>query len=188
VALVFHAACASPSPPPAPPGPPELTDQAFLDLLEQRTFYFFWDRADPTTGLVPDRYPTPSFASIAAVGFGLTAYPIGVERGYVTRADAADRILRTLRFLEQAPQSDDPKEATGYKGFYYHFLDMKTGKRFQQVELSTIDTAIFIAGALTCQSYFNGSNPKETEIRQIVDRIYGRIDWGWFMPRSKGLS
>jgi len=173
--LLFPGACASA----AVPAPlPELSDRVFLDQLEQRTFQFFWDTADPVTGLIPDRYPSPSFASISAVGFGLTAYTIGVERGYVTRAQAAERVLRTLRFLEKAPQNAQPT-ATGYKGFFYHFLDMRTGQRFKQVELSSIDTALLMAGAFTCQVYFDGGNAQEKEIRRIVDRLNGRIDWPW---------
>ena len=92
----------------------------FLADLEERTFRFFWETASPKNGLVPDRYPTPSFASIAAVGFALTAYPIGVERGYITRAQAAQRALATLSFFMRAPNQH---------GFFYHFLDMKTGAR-----------------------------------------------------------
>ena len=92
----------------------------FLSELEERTFRYFWETANPKNGLIPDRYPTPSFASIAAVGFGLTAYPIGVERQYISRAEARDRVLATLRFFVRAPNEH---------GFYYHFLDMNTGAR-----------------------------------------------------------
>src|SRR5215468_5220335 len=101
----------------------------FLIELEERTFRFFWETANPDNGLIPDRYPTPSFSSIAAVGFGLTAYPIGVERGYVTREAARQRVLATLRFLHDAPQGPSVSGVAGYKGFFYHFLDMKTGLR-----------------------------------------------------------
>ncbi len=183
-ALVLQTACSGGSPAPAKP---DLTDQAFVELLEQRTFKWFWDTADPVTGLIPDRHPTPSFASIAAVGFGLTAYPIGVERGYVTRAQAVDRVLLTLRFLEQAPQNANPTGAAGYNGFFYHFLDMRTGARYAQVELSTIDTALLMAGAFTCQGYFTGTDAKETEIRQTVDRLYNRIDWTWALARPNRI-
>src|SRR5262249_46139416 len=100
----------------------------FLSELEERTFRYFWDTANPKNGLIPDRYPSPSFASIAAVGFGLTAYPIGVERHYITRAEARDRVLLTLRFFLRAPNEH---------GFYYHFLDMKTGARASDSEVST---------------------------------------------------
>src|SRR3954467_5667581 len=115
---------------------------AFLDILERRTFNWFWERSDPNNGLTPDRWPTKSFSSIAAVGFALTAYPVGVERGYVSRGDAAQRTLNTLRFMYTAPQGAQATNVTGYKGFFYHFLDMQTGYRFEQVELSTIDTSL----------------------------------------------
>jgi len=118
-----------------------LVEPILIDL-EERTFRFFWDTANPKNGLVPDRYPTPSFASIAAVGFGLTSYPIGVERGYVTREAARQRVLATLRFLYNAPQGTHQRGMSGYKGFFYHFLDMKTGERFDDSELSTVDTSL----------------------------------------------
>ncbi|MDP9200549.1 MAG: Tat pathway signal protein, partial [Gemmatimonadota bacterium] len=124
---------------PIPPSALSVRQTAFLDTLERRTFDWFWDRSDPNSGLTPDRWPTNSFSSIAAVAFALTAYPVGVERGYVTRSAAANRTLNTLRFMYNAPQGSQPTNVTGYKGFFYHFLDMQTGYRFERVELSTID-------------------------------------------------
>jgi hypothetical protein len=160
----------------------------FLVDLEQRTFRFFWDTANPKNGLIPDRFPTPSYSSVAAVGFGLTTYPVAVERGYITRKQARKRVLTTLRFFRNAPQGHGVKGTAGYKGFFYHFLDMKTGHRFEDSELSTVDTAILVAGALFCQSYFDSSHPDEVEIRRLVDEIYGRIDWQWAQPRGPAIS
>jgi hypothetical protein len=160
----------------------------FLIDLQERTFRFFWDTANPENGLIPDRYPTPSYSSIAAVGFGLTTYPVGVERGYITRAQARQRVLVTLRFFAKAPQGSDPRGTTGYRGFFYHFLDMKSGVRFEDSELSTVDTALLVAGALFCQSYFNGADPEETEIRSRVDEIYRRVDWQWAQPKGPAIS
>ena len=176
--------------PDAPPEPPDApaSDDAVLDDLEHRTFDFFWHTADPTTGLVPDRYPTPSFSSIAAVGFGLTAYPIGVERGYVTREAARDRVLVTLKFFRDAPQGDAATGVTGYKGFYYHFLDIKTGLRFAHVELSSVDTALLLAGVLFCREYFAGADPAEVELRTIADALLARVDWAWMQPRAPGIA
>src|SRR5439155_217704 len=94
---------------------------------DTRTFHYFWDLTNTANGLTPDRSPTPSFSSIAAVGFALTAYPIGVERGYITRADAGQRVVTTLRFFWTAPQDSAASGSTGYHGFFYHFLDMNTG-------------------------------------------------------------
>src|SRR6476619_3404433 len=105
---------------------PRLTSPVvdpFLIELQERTFRYFWDTANPRNGLIPDRYPSPSFASIAAVGFGLTSYPIGVERGYVTRAEARKRVLRMLRFLYNAPQGPQQFGVAGYQAFFYHFLE-----------------------------------------------------------------
>jgi hypothetical protein len=169
----------------APTSP--VVDPVLIDL-QARTFRFFWDTASPKNGLVPDRYPTPSYASIAAVGFALTAYPVGVERRYVTRKDARKRVLTTLRFLRNAPQGPGVKGVIGYKGFFYHFIDMKTGHRFEDTELSTVDTAILLAGALFCQSYFDGSHPEEVEIRRLVDEIYRRVDWQWAQPHAPAIS
>ena len=171
----------------APPRTSPVVDPVLIDV-EARTFRFFWDTANPKNGLIPDRFPTPSFASIAAVGFGLTAYPVGVERGYVTRKDARKRVLTTLRFLRNAPQGHAAKGMTGYKGFFYHFVDMKTGQRFEDSELSTVDTAILLAGALFCQSYFDGSHPDEVEIRRLVDEIYRRVDWQWAQPHAPAIN
>ncbi len=159
-----------------------------FDDLQQRTFQWFWDTANPANGLVPDRHPTPSFSSVAAVGFGLTAYPIGVEKGYITRAQARERTLTTLRFFRNAPQGDAKTGVAGYKGFFYHFLDMKTGQRYENVELSTIDTALFIAGALFAQSYFDREEPDEVEIRRLAAELYARVDWKWAANKQSAVA
>lgn len=151
----------------------------FFDDLQARTFRFFWETTNPANGLAPDRWPSAPFASIAAIGFALTAYPIGVERGWVTRAAARSRVLTTLRFFEGAPQGSGAAGVTGHKGFFYHFLDLESGLRFKTIELSTIDTALLLAGMLFCQTYFGGPEPEEVEIRALAEIIYGRVDWRW---------
>ncbi len=164
------------------------SDPQIVGELEQRTFQWFWDTTNPENGLVPDRWPTPSFSSVAAVGFGLTATGIGAERGWVTREAAAKRVLTTLRFFRDAPQGPGERNVTGYKGFLYHFLDMKTGERFETVELSTIDTSLFLAGALFCQSYFDRDDPAETEIRASVEELSRRAEWDWAVFRDPFVS
>jgi len=176
----------TPVPPLANQLPPKLPP--LFDTLQERTFHFFWDTANPQNGLVPDRYPTPSFASIAAVGFALTAYPVGVERGYVTRDQARQRVLATLRFFANAPQGDQARGTTGFRGFFYHFLDMKTGERFGDSELSTVDTALLLSGMLFCQSYFDGTSDEEVEIRSLVETIYSHADWVWAQARGPAIS
>jgi len=116
--------------------------------LQKATFGYFLKETNLDNGMVPDSTKQNSVASITAIGFALTAYPIGVERGYLTRAKAAERTLVTLRFFWNSEQSEAP-DATGYRGFYYHFLDMHTGRRAPDSELSTMDTAFLLAGFLT---------------------------------------
>jgi len=168
--------------------PGEFRNDPFLDTLELRTFRWFWETTNPSNGLTPDRWPTRSFSSVASVGFALTAYGIGVERGYVTRAEAAQRTLTTLRFFWQAPQGQQASGNTGYRGFFYHFLDMQTGLRFEQVELSTIDTTLLLGGVLFCREYFDGSNATEAAIRAYADSLFRRVEWRWAMPRPPLVS
>jgi hypothetical protein len=152
--------------------------------LQERTFRFFWDTTDVRTGLAPDRWPTPSFASIAAIGFALTAYPIGVVNGWVDRAAARDRTVTTLRFLWSLPQGPAATGVAGHRGFFYHFLDMARGYRFAHCELSTIDTALLMAGVLFAGTWFDRANPIEAEIRSLAERLYARVDWRWAQDRS----
>jgi hypothetical protein len=154
----------------------------FLDEVQRRTFRYFWETTDAGNGLAPDRRPTRSFASIAATGFALTAFVIGAEREFVARSAAAARVLATLRFLAEAPQGDAPAGMTGYRGFFYHFLDPESGARFERTELSTIDTALLLGGILFAKGYFD--RPSERGIGELADRIFARVDWRWAMPRT----
>ncbi len=158
--------------------------RAFVDTLERRTFFWFWDTADPVTGLTPDRWPTKSFSSVAAMGFGLAAYPVGVERGWVSREDGVRRTYETLRFLWLAPMDSASTRTIGYRGFYYHFLNPHDGSRFEKLELSFIDTGLLVAGALFCGEYFDRDTPMERGIRAYADSIYRRVDWAWMQKRA----
>jgi hypothetical protein len=149
-----------------------------LDRFQRAAFGYFLDAHNPTNGLVADSTREGAPASIAVVGFALSSYAVAVERGWMARADAAARTLVTLRFFWNSSQSEKP-DATGYKGFYYHFLDMQSGKRVWQSELSLIDTTLLLAGVLTASVYFTESTPGETEIRELADALYRRVDWQW---------
>lgn len=162
--------------------------EIFLSDLKQRTFNFFWDLADKTTYQIPDRYPNETFASIAATGFGLSTYLIGIENKYITRDQGAERVLKTLRWLNNSVQSSNKTNTTGYKGFYYHFLTNNEGFRFKDVELSTVDTGLLMAGILSCQSYFDGNNDQEKEIRDLADKLYLRVEWDWAMNGQKEMT
>ncbi len=195
VALLLGAApaCTDGQSPRQPPGsatpPSTFTPDEVLDDLEQRTFRFFWETANQSNGLVPDRWPTPSFSSIAAVGFGLTAYAIGVERGYVTREEARGAHAGHAALLrERAAGRRSPQGMTGYKGFFYHFLDMKSGTRFEDTELSTVDTALLLGGVLFCQSYFDQDNPEEARDPRAGRGDLRRVDWTWAQARPPAIS
>lgn len=159
-------------------------EDAFLDDLQARTFRWFWEQADPGTGLVPDRTPQPPFSSVAAVGFGLTAYGVGVERGLITRAEATERVLKTLRFLAQAPTGEAAAGMGGHRGFFYHFLELGSGHRYRTCELSSIDTALLVLGALFCQQYFQADTAAEAEIRRLAETLYRRVEWDWMLAPS----
>ena len=170
-----------------PPRPMKPELPPLFDDIERRTFQFFWDTSNEQNGLTPDRYPSRPFASVASVGFALTAYPIGIENGWISRTQAVERTLTTLRFLRDVPSGPQRTGKAGYKGFYYHFLDMQDGSRYDSwVELSSVDTALLMMGVLFAQSYYDGNDPREKEIRQVADTLYKRVDWRW-LQRNKPL-
>ena len=175
------------SPTPRDTGPPALTP--LFDDIEKRTFQFFWDTTNEVNGLTPDRFPSRPFSSIASIGFALTAYPIGVERGWINRSQAVDRTLVTLRFLRDAPQGPDETGMSGHHGFFYHFVDMQQGHRYEPwVELSSVDTGLLMMGVLFAQSYYDGDSEGEQQIREIAEQLYAGVEWPWMQQRAPLLS
>ena len=152
--------------------------EARLDALQRHSFQYFLRETNSANGLVADKSQPGSPASIAAVGFALAAYPVGVERGWMTRTDALARTLALLRFFWASPQGTTPN-ATGHKGFYYHFLDMSTGQRAGLCELSTIDSTFLFAGMLAAAAYFNHDDENEQTLRALADALFRRADWVW---------
>lgn len=164
------------------PAPSSLTpqDDALLNELEKANFLFFWEQGNPTTGLIKDRCnvrtpDTSIAASIASVGFGLTAICIGQMRGFVSYADARLRVLSTLSFLWH--------KLPTHRGFFYHFANINTGERLWESEVSSIDTAILLCGALTCKAYF-----PDKDIQQLAHAIFDRVDWSWLSEDTALLS
>ncbi len=149
-----------------------------LDQLQRAAFGYFLEAVNPANGLIADNSRENSPVSIGVVGFALSAYPVAVERGWMPRAAAVERSLATLRFFHDSDQSGSP-EATGFKGFYYHFLDMRTGARVWRSELSMVDSALLIAGALTAGAYFTANTAEEIQLRELADVLYRRVDWRW---------
>lgn len=146
-------------------------DDQFLENLQHASFQYFWEQANPDTGIVRDRCNaiTPSgndLGSIAAVGFGLAAICIGDKRGYISHTEAHARVLNTLRFLW--------KKMPNHRGFFYHWANINTGERLWDSEVSSVDTAILLCGILTCRAHFPHS-----EISQLAYDIFNRVDWSW---------
>src|SRR5665213_1761531 len=168
-------------------GSPNPSDDAMLDQLQQETFAYFLHEANAENGLILDKTAKDWPASIAATGLALAAYPVGVERGFLARGAAAQRTLTTLRFFWNSPQGPEP-DATGYKGFFYHFLDMQTGRRTWDCELSTVDSAFLLAGALMAGRYFDATTADESEIRTLADALYLRADWPWTQADGAAVS
>lgn len=153
-------------------------DEAFLDSVQHRSFLYFLGETNHSNGLVKDRSQKGSPASIAATGWGVVVWAIGAEHKWITREKAAELTLNLLRFLDSSEQST-AADATGYQGFYYHFLKMDTGKREWNCELSTIDTAFLIAGIRFAMQYYDQDNNIEKEIRSLGDKLTKRINWNW---------
>ena len=161
--------------------------QAFAEDLSRRTFAYFWETTDARTCMAPDRWPSGPVASIAAIGFALTAYGVGAERGYVPRDQAAQRTRDCLKFLLGLPQGDRAEGVAGHKGFFYHFLD-QNGLRFRTNELSTVDTSLLFGGVLFAQSYYDRETGVEREIRDLAERLYRRADWTFFQRNRTGTQ
>ena len=153
-------------------------DEALLDSLQRAAFEYFPKFTNPLNGLVADTTRAGSPSSIAAIGFALSTYPVAVGRGWIARREAVERVLTTLRFFSNSDQSGSA-DATGHRGFYFHFLDMQNGRRMWHSELSLIDTALLLAGMLTAATFFAGDTPAEAELRRIADALYRRVEWNW---------
>lgn len=161
------------------------SDDEFLDYLQQVHFDYFWYLANPQNGLVPDRTMPGAACSIAAVGFGLTAITIGIDHGWISRAQGAARVRTTLSTFWNGPQGTNTSGTIGYKGWFYHFLDMRNAVRAGG-ELSSMDTVLLLAGVLDAQQYFNGTNSDERSIRSLAYALLGRVDWTW-MARGRNV-
>ncbi len=161
-----HAAIAGPK------SPFSSGDDLFLQELEQASILYFWEQADPNTGLVRDRCnvrnpnPKNQLGSIAATGFGLTAICIGDKRGFISHREARERVLNCMRFLWN--------KLSNHRGFFYHWTDISTGERLWDSEVSSVDTAILLCGILTCREYFDVD-----EIRDLAYAVVSRVDWQW---------
>jgi hypothetical protein len=160
--------------------PYEGTDEQLLDEIQRAAFHFFWNEASQNTGQVKDRAlangnDSRLMSSIAATGFGLTSLCIGDRRGYGKSHEIHERARKTLRFLA----NDLPNE----RGFFFHFIHMETGQRWEKCELSSIDTSLLLCGVLTARQYFS-----DPEIKDLATKIYERVDWPWMLNGGPTFS
>jgi len=174
-ALFLSSACL----PPARSCAAETAGSAALVGLERPMFEYFWENADPRTGLIPDRVPSSAYASIAGLGFGLTAYVIGAERHYVTRAAALARALELLRTLSRAPAQH---------GIFYHFIDLETLRPTWDSDVSPVDSSFLFGGVIVAESYFDGPSAQERQLRALAQRLLDRADWQWAAPRPPAIA
>jgi len=163
-----------------------LTDEE-LGRLQLTTLQYYLHESNPVNGLIRDKTDSKAPSSVAAVGLALANIPVCVERGVISREFAPEVVLKRLRFFRDSKQGPEP-DATGYKGFYYHFLDMKTGRRVWNCELSTIDSAFLFAGMLTCAAYFDAETEGEAEVRRLADELFRRADWRWATNGGPAIS
>ncbi|MFO7614258.1 MAG: glucoamylase family protein [Bacteroidales bacterium] len=162
--------------------PLTMEDEAMLDSIQRKTFLFFLHERHPEWGIVKDRAADWAPSSIAACGFALPCFAIGAERNWITRDEAADITLKMLRFFWSSNQSADTN-ASGYKGFYYHFLKIDTGTREWTCELSSVDTGLLLMGIIFARNYYHLDNETEREIRALAEKIISRVDWNFMdMP------
>src|SRR4029450_3335743 len=150
--------------------PDQMLTEQDLNRLQLTTLQYYLHESNPANGLIRDKTEQSAPASIAAVGLALASLPILIERGVVSREFAPELALKRLRFFRDAPHGPET-DATGYKGFYYHFLDIMTGRRVWNCELSTIDSAFLFAGMLTCAAYFDADTSEEAEVRRLAHEL-----------------
>ncbi|WP_222861609.1 glucoamylase family protein [Oceaniovalibus sp. ACAM 378] len=165
----------------------DLADDPLLNTLQRAAFDWMLDTVNPVNGLVPDNSDAGAPASIAVVGFALSSWPVGVSRGWISRERALALTLSALRFFANCEQGGD-QTGTGYKGFFYHFLDMETGRRVWNCELSLIDSALLLAGCETAARYFDSNTPEEIELRTLSRGLVASVDWTWALADGGTLS
>lgn len=179
--------CADPAIPVTPSlKAPALPD--FYEEIEYRTFRYFRDTVNAANGLIPDRWPSPSAANIAAVGAALAIWPMAVERGWISRDLALTLTRATLRFFDEAPQGEAPSGMSGHRGFFYRLIDMKSGARYKKAEISSVDTASLHLGMLFAAGWWSGDSEDEQEIRRRATDIVDRAEWLWFQNGSAEIS
>ncbi len=158
----------------------ELSDKALLDTVQRQTFRYFWDFGHPVSGLARERTDTVHInhevVTVGGSGFGVMAIIVGVERGFITRAQGVERLLKMVHFLDE--------KAERWHGVWPHWLNGTTGKAIAFSEkddgADVVETSFLFEGLLMAHQYFDRTNPQETELRQEIDKLWREADWSWF--------
>ena len=160
-----------------------ISDEELLTLVQEKTFKYFWDYAHPVSGLSRERLNSGDIVTSGGSGFGIMAIPVGIERGFITREEGAERMLKIATFLDE--------KAERFHGAYSHWLDGNTGKA---IDFSAkddggdlVETGFLIEGLLTVQQYFNLDNPTENAIRQKITKIWEEVEWDWYLKSTNCL-
>jgi hypothetical protein len=176
--LLLLSTCTLDAQAPLPP-----TEQGeYLNLVQEKTFRYFWDYAHPVSGLIPERTATPNIVTSGGTGFGIMVLVVGTHRQWITRPQAVERLLKMTRFLEQADR---------FHGAWSHWLDGRTGRGvpFNQYDDGgdLVETSYLINGLLVALEYFDGNNQAETELRQRIDRLWRGVEWNWYVQNGRLL-
>lgn len=165
--------------------PLTVQEEAMLDSIQHKTFLFFLNEHHPEWGIIKDRAASWAPSSIASTGFGIPSFAVGAEREWISRETAAEVTLKIVDFFAGSVQSADTV-TTGYKGFYYHFLNMSTGTREWESELSSVDTGLLLMGIIFARNYYNLDNETETRIRSLADFLLERVEWDFMIMPDTG--
>jgi hypothetical protein len=161
----------------------QMTDDELLTMLQEACFRYYWEGADPDSGMIRENLPGDDrIVATGATGFGIMALVVGVERGFITRAEGANRLSKIAAFLERAPR---------YHGAWSHFMDGKTGQSLPVFDMfdnggDLVETAFLIEGLLTARAYFHGPSPQETVLYQQITRLWQGVEWDWYRKSPEG--
>ena len=160
-----------------------ISDEELLTLIQERTFKYFWDYAHPVSGLSRERLNSEDIVTSGGSGFGIMAIPVGIERGFITREEGAERLLNIVTFLDE--------KAERFHGAYSHWLNGSTGEAYDFSEKDNgadlVETGFLIEGLLTVQQYFDLDNATENAIREKITKIWEEVEWDWFIRSDNTL-
>ena len=159
-----------------------MTDDELLTMVEEASFRYYWEAAEPASGMARESQPgADDIVALGASGFGIMAMVVGVDRGFITREQGVDRMLRILHFLEHADR---------YHGAWPHFLSGSTGRTVAVFGIyddgaDLVETSFLMQGLLTARQYFTADTARERELREKITALWRGVEWNWFAATPK---